>query len=102
MNLRQKAKKYKKLYERTKQQPVNFQVHNFKTSILKSAVFVPYEMTKTLETNELGEVEVIKTKLARGLEEELKKTMDISVDYYPSEGVYKVYGTVRVVTGIYY
>lgn len=102
MNARQKAKHYKKLYERSLQQPVTFQAHNFKTSIIKSAVFVPYEMAKTLETNNLGDVEIIKTKLSRELAEGLKETMDITVIDYPPECVYKVCGSVRVVTGIYY
>lgn len=102
MNARQKAKHYKKLYERLQTQTVNFQVHNFKTSIIKSAVLVPYEMAKTLEISKIGEVEVIKTKLARDLAEGLKETMDIIVEDYPQQCVYKVYGTVRVVTGIYY
>ena len=101
MNARQKAKHYKKLYERMQKQPINLQVHNFKTSLIQTVVFVPYEMTLTLETNELEEIEFIKTKLARELAEELKKTMDITVVDCQPECVYKVYGTVRVVTGVY-
>ena len=102
MNARQKAKHYKKLYERMQKQPVNFQVHNFKTSIIKSAVCLPYEMAKTLETSELGEVDFIKSKLASDLAERIKEAMDITVVDYPPQCVYTVYGTVRVVTGIYY
>ena len=102
MNARQKAKQYKKLYERMQKQPINLQVHNFKTSIIKSAVVVPYEKALTLETSELEEVELIKTKLASELAEGIKETMDITVVDCPPECIYKVYGTIRVVTGVYY
>ena len=102
MNARQKAKHYKKLYERMQKQPVKFQVHNFKTSIIKSAVCVPYGLAKTLETSDLGEVDFIKTKLASDLAKGLKETMDIKVVDYPQQCAYTVYGIVRVVTGIYY
>lgn len=101
MNARQKAKHYKKLYERMAyNQPTNLQVHNFKTSIIKACKWVPYERAEILQDSEY--MEVIKNELAHDLAKELKKTMDIAVDDYPPMCVYKVYGTVRVVTGVYY
>lgn len=100
MNARQKAKHYKKLYESMQKQPINLQVHNFKTNIIQACTCVPYEMVRYQQESEY--MEVIKNKLAREIAEELKETMDIVVDDYPPQCVYKVYGTVRVVTGVYY
>lgn len=100
MNARQKAKRYKKLYESLiKQQSVNFQIHNFSTSIIKASTIVSYEKAEILQEKE--SIEVIKGELAQELAKELKEKMDISVDYYPESHIYKVYGTVRIVTGIY-
>ena len=100
MNARQKAKKYKKLYERMKLQPVNYQMLNFNTSIIKAYTCVPYEMAEALQDSEY--TEAIKSRLAYNLAKELKDKMDIQIDDYPPQCVYKVYGTVRVVTGVYY
>lgn len=100
MNARQKAKRYKKLYESMKQQPLNIQVHNFKTSTIKACTCVPYEMVKYQPESEY--MEVIKNKLAHEIAKEIREKMDISVDDYPPQCIYKVYGTVRVVTGVYY
>ena len=100
MNARQKAKYYKKLYERTQKQPINLQVHNFKTSYIQACKLLPYEMALKLQESECREV--IENELVRELSKEIKKIMDVEVQDYPEQCVYKVYGTVRVVTGVYY
>ena len=100
MNARQKAKRYKKLYENLQKQPIQVQVHNFKTSIIKASKLVPYTMALNLQKSEYREF--IENELACELAKELKETMDIVVEDYPPQCVYKVHGTVRVVTGVYY
>lgn len=100
MNARQKAKKYKKLYESMQKQPLNVHVHNFQTSTIKACILLPYEMQKYQAESEC--MELIKNKLAHELAKELKEKMDIVVEDYPPQCVYKVYGTVRVVTGVSY
>lgn len=104
MNARQKAKHYKKLYERLQQQQVKFQVQNLKTHIIKAKIKVPYKMAYELTDNqqESEYMEVIKNKLSHEIAMELKERMNIDIIDYPPECVYKVYGSVRVVTGIYY
>ena len=98
MNARQKAKHYKKLYERMQKQPINLQVHNVNTNIIQACTLVPYEMMKVIQESE--DMELIKNKLAREIANGLKETMDIKIVDYPPQCIYKVYGTVRVVTGI--
>lgn len=100
MNARQKAKKYKKLYESMQRQPINVHVHSFQTSTIKACVSLPYEMQKYQAESEY--MELIKNQLAHELAKELREKMDITVDDYPPQCAYKVYGTVRVVTGVSY
>ena len=100
MNARQKAKHYKKLYERMQMQPVNFQVHNFKTSYVQACKLVPYEKAFYLQDSDY--IETIKNCLADELAKELKNIMDVEIQDYPAQCSYKVYGSVRVVTGLYY
>lgn len=102
MNLRQKAKYYKKLYKikQIKEQPLNIQVHNFKTSYIQACKLIPYEMAFYLQDSEYRET--IENDLARDLAKELKNIMDVEVQDYPAQCLYKVFGTVRVVTGVYY
>lgn len=100
MNARQKAKHYKKLYESTKLKPINFQVHNFKTSYIQACKLIPYEMSSCLLDSEYKET--IEKNLAIELAKELKNLMDVEIQDYPAECLYKVCGTVRVVTGVYY
>lgn len=101
MNARQKAKHYKKMYERTQAQKQleNLEVHNFKTNIIKAVTFIPYERVKITQESEY--IEVIKNELAHNLTKEIKELMDIEVVNYPEQSIYKVYGLIRVVTGIY-
>lgn len=101
MNARQKAKHYKKLYERTlATTPVPYRVHNFKTDFIKAYTVLPYEVVKY--QNIIDYEEIIKERLARNLAEEVKKIMDIETIDYPEQCCYKVYGSIRVVTGVYY
>ena len=101
MNARQKAKRYKKLYEQTlAKTPVHYQVQNFKTEFIKACTLLPYEVVKYQNISDYEEI--IKERLARDLSEELKKIMDIETIYYPEQSCYKVYGIIRVVTGVYY
>lgn len=98
MNARQKAKHYKKLYESTKLKPINFQVHNFKTSYVQACKLVRHECY--LQDSEYKDA--IEKELSQELAKGLKNLMDIKVEYYPEDCLYKVYGTVRVFTGVYY
>ena len=100
MNARQKAKKYKKLYESMQKQPINLQVHNFKTSYIQACKLVPYEMALHLQESECREI--IENELVHQLSKEIKNIMDVEVQDYPEQCVYKVFGTVRVVTDVYY
>lgn len=104
MNARQKAKRYKKLYESLKnQQTINYQVHNFKTHIIKAKTVVPYKTAYELTDNhqECEYMELIKNKLSHEIATELKERMNIDIIDYPPECVYVVYGTVRVIDSIY-
>lgn len=101
MNARQKAKHFKKLYERMAyNQPTNLQVHNFNTSTILACTSVPYAMVDALKDSEY--TEAIKSQLAHELAKELKDKMNITVVDQPRQCIYRVYGTVRVITGIYY
>lgn len=105
MNARQKAKRYKKLYEnetRKFQQPLPLQVHNFNTQIIKAQTYVPYEMAYEMETNQKSEyMKIIKDKLARDIAKEIKDIMEINVFDCPTNNFYVIYGKVRIVTRIY-
>lgn len=101
MNARQKAKHYKKLYERQlAMQPTDLQVHNFKTDFIKVCTMIPYEKAKYYPLHDYSET--IKTNLAYELTKELINKMDIEVFDYPEQCAYKLYGSVRIVTGVYY
>ena len=53
MNSRQKAKRYKKLYENLMyNQTIPFQVHNYKTSTIKACTCVPYARKDMLHDDE--------------------------------------------------
>ena len=101
MNNRQKAKHYKQLYERTlATQPLDLHVQNFKTEYIKTCTMIPAEAVKYHQISDYEET--IKNELAHGLAEEIKKKMDVEAVYYPEQSAYKVYGLVRIVTGVYY
>ena len=99
MNARQKAKHYKKLYEQTlATTPIHYQVHNVQTDVIKTSTLIPYVMVKNQQLSDYDEI--FKQMLGRGLSEEIKKRMEIEVVDYPGMQCYKVYGIIRVVTGI--
>lgn len=97
MNARQKAKKYKQMYEELLNQPIEFKVehHNHKIDTLRFEQFYPKALIAQENSSYLREV--IVRGIAQGLASSLDKYIDYNTEFCPHLNKYRVYGEIKVV-----
>lgn len=88
MNARQKAKKYKRMYEELLKQPV-------KIDTLRSERLYPEALIMQGNSSHLREV-IVKD-IAQGLASSLDKYMDYHTEFCPHINKYRFYGEIKVV-----
>ena len=95
MNARQKAKKYKRMYEELLHQPVRFNVEQHKIDTLRFERFYPAELIMHEDNSYLHEV-VVKD-IAQNLASSLDKYIDYYTEFCPRINKYRFYGEIKVV-----
>ena len=95
MNARQKAKKYKRMYEALLRQPVLFKVEQHKIDTLRFERYYP----KILATPEKRDYlrEIVVRDIAISLVESLDKYVDYDIEFCPHKNLYRVCGEIKVV-----
>lgn len=98
MNARQKAKKYKRMYEALLNQPVEFKVEQYKIDTLRFEKFYPEELVKE-NSNALREIVIndIAQGLAQGLIDRFDNYIDYFTEYCPYVMKYHFCGDIKVV-----
>ena len=100
MNARQKAKRYKKLYEKTRYNvcPVKLIEHRSSSVRLKIKMSVPRSIfPATMACEELAEVPEIKRELSCRLVEELKEYIKVDVEPSIDRNYIDCVGSVEVI-----
>ena len=95
MNARQKAKKYKRMYEKLLNQPVKFKVEQHKIDTLRFERFYPEALIANGNSSYLREVMV--RDIAHGLASSLDKYIDYNTEFCPHINKYRVCGEIKVV-----
>lgn len=97
MNARQKAKKYKRMYEALLNQPVGFKVeqHTHKIDTLRFERFYPEALFIKGNSSYLRE-DIVRG-IAHGLTSSLDKYIDYNTEFCPHINKYRVYGEIKVV-----
>lgn len=95
MNARQKAKKYKRMYEALLRQPVQFKVEQHKIDTLRFIRFYPKELCTPEKSSYLREV--IVRDIAQSLADSLDKYIEYDIEFCPHRNMYRVYGEIKVV-----
>jgi hypothetical protein len=95
MNARQKAKKYKRMYESLLKQPVRFKVEQHKIDTLKFERFYPEALIVQENSSYLREV-IVKD-IAQGLASSLNKYIDYYTEFCPHINKYRLCGEIKVV-----
>ena len=95
MNARQKAKKYKRMYEALLNQPVKFKIEQHKIDRLRFERFYPKELVAEENSSYLREI-VVKD-VAQSLASSLDKYIDYYTEFCPSINKYRFCGEIKVV-----
>lgn len=95
MNARQKAKKYKRMYEAFLKSPVRFKVEEHKIDTLRFERFYSEELIAQENSSYLREVMV--KDIAEGLASSLDKYIDYKTEFCPHINKYRFYGEIKVV-----
>ena len=95
MNARQKAKKYKRMYEALLNQSVPFKVEQHKIDTLRVERFYPKALIIQENSNYLREV-IVKD-IAQDLASNLDKYMDYKTEFCPRINKYRFHGEIKVV-----
>ena len=95
MNARQKAKKYKRMYEVLLNQPVRFKKEQHKIDTLKFERFYPEALI--VRENSSYVREVIVKDIAQGLASSLDKYIFYHTEFCPHINKYRFYGEIKVV-----
>lgn len=95
MNARQKAKKYKRMYEALLNQPVRFKVEQHKIDTLRFERFYSEALIMQGDSGYLREV-IVKD-IAQGLASSLDKYIDYNMEFCPHINKYRFYGELKVV-----
>lgn len=96
MNARQKAKKYKRMYEELLKQPVKFKVEQHKINTLRFERFYPEELIANENSSYLRKV------IVEDIVQSLASNLDDYIDYYtefcPHINKYRFYGEIKVIS----
>ena len=95
MNARQKAKKYKSMYENLLKQPVELKVEQHKIDTLRVERFYPEAFISRENSSYLQEV--IARDIAQFLASSLDKYIDYRTEFCPHINKYRFLGEIRVV-----
>lgn len=95
MNARQKAKKYKRMYEALFKQPVRFKVKQHKIDTLRFERFYPEALVVHGNNSYLRDV-IVKD-IAQELSSSLDKYIDYRTEFCPHINQYRFYGEIKVV-----
>ena len=95
MNARQKAKKYKRMYEALLKSPIRFEVEQHKIDTLRFERFYPEALITQENSSYLREV-IVKD-IAQGLASNLDKYIDYNTEFCPRINKYRFYGEIKVV-----
>lgn len=95
MNARQKAKKYKRMYEALLKSPIEFEVKQYKIDTVKFERFYPAPVI-TPESSDFYR-EAITKDIARNLASELDKYINYNIEFCPHMNMYRFYGEIEVV-----
>lgn len=95
MNARQKAKKYKRMYEALLKSPVRFKVEQHKIDTLRFERFYPEALIIPENSSYLREV-IVKD-IAEGIASSLGKYIDYNTEFCPHINQYRFYGEIKVV-----
>lgn len=96
MNARQKAKKYKRMYEELLKQPVNFKVERHKIDTLKFKRHYPTKLIVQDGSNYFRHC-VVKD-IAYSLAESLDKYINYHIEFCPDRNEYCFVGEIKVVS----
>ena len=99
MNLRQKAKYYKRKYEQNR---INYYDRTlFPAPTIQTEKIMAVKMVREEVLLELGAdaEEIITDSLVNAMKDDIKKYMNIESNYIPQACYYQYYGSVRVVKG---
>lgn len=95
MNARQKAKKYKRMYEELIKQPVKYEVKTHKIDTLKFERLYPRHLV--IDENSGYFKEVILKDIAYSIAESLDKYMIYRTEFCPHMNRYRFVGEIKVV-----
>lgn len=95
MNARQKAKKYKRMYEQLLNKPVKYKVEQQKVDTLRFERFYPKELV--VQPNDSYFQEVITRDIAKEMVNSLDKYMDYYTEFCPHINKYRFYGEIKFV-----
>lgn len=95
MNARQKAKKYKRMYETLLRQPIQFKVEQHKIDRLKFERYYPKGFITLEDKDYLREVMV--RDVTQSLAESLAQYIDYDVEFCPHRNMYRIVGEIKVV-----
>lgn len=95
MNTRQKAKKYKRMYEALLKSPVRFKVEQHKIDTLSFERFYPEALIAQVGSDYLREV--MAKDIAESLASSLDKYIDYNTEFCPHINKYRIYGEIKVV-----
>lgn len=95
MNARQKAKKYKRMYEALLNQPVKFNVEQHKIDTLRFERFYSESLVANANSNYFREV-IVKD-IAQSLVSSLDKYLDYFTEFCPHTNQYRFCGEVKIV-----
>ena len=96
MNARQKAKKYKRMYEALLNQPVKFNVEQHKIDTLRFERFYPSALIMHADNSYLREV-IVKD-IAQGLASSLDKYIDYYMEFCPHINKHRFCGEIKIVS----
>ena len=97
MNARQKAKKYKRMYEELLNQPAHviFETEQHSIDTLKFERF--YDSTLLMEEDIINMREIIARDLAQSIANNLDKYIDYGTEFCQYMNEYRLYGEIKIV-----
>ena len=95
MNARQKAKKYKRMYEELLNKPVQFKIEQHKIDTLRVERLYPEQVI--LEKNNSYIPDLIVNDIAISLASKLSKYVNYKTERWPLKNMYHIIGEIKVV-----
>lgn len=96
MNARQKAKKYKRMYEALLKKPVEIKVEQHKIDTLRFERFYTYLESPILKNSDYLR-NVIANDISRCLVNDHGKYIDFHIEFCPHINRYRLYGEIKVI-----